>query len=119
MEEVRAVSFGAETFAGGLDAEGVFFGAEAEAAGNAGVEKVEVFVLELGDFSAIQADEVVVAGSDVEVRVVGGLAIAEVDFLEEAGFVEEGKGAVEGGAGGACASGAEAVEELLGREVFV
>ena len=119
LDEVFAVAFGAEGFAAGFDAEGVFDGAEAEAAGDAVVEDVDAAVLELDDLAAVDADEMVVGGVVEEVGVVGGLAVAEVDFLEEAGLGEEAEGAVEGGAGAAGLLAAEAVPEFVGGEVLI
>lgn len=73
--------------------------AVAEASGHAVIEQVEVFVFKLDDFSAIDADKVVVGGAVEEVRVVGGLAVAELDFVNESGFVEQGESTVDGGSG--------------------
>ena len=119
MDEVGAVAVIAEAFAGGLDAEALADGAEAEAAGDAVVEEIEVAVFELDDFAAVDTDEVVVVGMIEEVRVVGGLSVAELDLVDEVGFDEEGEGAVNGGAGGFGTSGTESVEEVIGREVLV
>jgi hypothetical protein len=119
LDEVLAVAFLAEGFAAGFDAEGVLHGAVAEAAGDAVVEDVDAVVLELDDLAAVDADEVVVGGAIEEIGVVGGLTVAEVDFLEEAGFGEEGEGAVEGGAGAAGFMSAEPVPEFVGCEVLV
>ena len=76
-------------------------------------------VLELDHFSAIDTDEVVVVGVVDKVGVVGGLAIAEFDFVDEVGFHKEAKGAVDGGAGGLGTGGAKAFEKFVGREVLV
>lgn len=99
MNEVGAGSAVAEAFAGGLDAEALADGAVAEAAGDAVVEEVEVAVLKFDNFAAINADEVVVVRVGGEVGVVGGLAVAQFDFVDEICFDEEGKGAVNGGTG--------------------
>ena len=119
LEEVLAVAFLAEGFAAGFDAEGVFDGAEAEAASDAVIEDVDAVVLEFDDFAAVDADEVVVGGAIEEIGVVGGLTVAEVDFLEEAGLGEEGEGAVEGGAGGPGGLSTEAFPELVGRKMLI
>lgn len=94
-------------------------GAVAEAGGEAVGLDSEMGVFEFDNLAAIDADEVVVVGVGDEVRVVGGLAVAEFDFVDEAGFHEEAEGAVNGGAGGLGAGGAETVEEFVGGEVFV
>lgn len=76
-------------------------------------------VFEFDDFATVDADEVVVVGVVEEVWVVGGLSVAEFYFADEVGFYEEAEGAVDGGAGGFGAGGAEAVEEFIRGEVFV
>ncbi len=76
-------------------------------------------VFEFDDFAAVDADEVVVIGVVNEVGVVGGLSVAEVNFVNEVGFGKEGEGSVDGGPGGFGAGGAKTVEELVGGEVFV
>ncbi|MFT6864433.1 MAG: hypothetical protein ACJAVK_002998 [Akkermansiaceae bacterium] len=119
MDEVGAGAFLAETFAGGLDAKAFTDGAVAETAGEVVVLEIKVGVLELDHFSAIDTDEVVVVGVVNEVGIVGGLAIAEFDFVDEVCFHEEPEGAVDGGAGGLGTSGAKAFEEFVGREVLV
>ena len=100
LDEVFAGARLAELFAGGLDADGFLGGAEPEAFGDAVLEDVEVGVLEFDDVVAVDADEVVVVWVVDEVGVVVFLVAAEVDFVEEASFGEEGECAVEGGAGG-------------------
>lgn len=119
LEEVGALAFGAQLVTRGLDTEGLFDGAEAEASGEAVVEDFEMVVFELEDFAAINTDEVIVGGAVEEVGVVGGLAVAEVDLVEEVGFSQEREGAIEGGAGGGGALFAKALEEFLCCEVFV
>lgn len=108
-----------QLIAGGLDAEGLLDGAKAEAAGEAVVEDFEVVVFEFEHFATIDADEVIVGGTVEKVGVVGGLAVAEVDLVQEVGFGEEGQGPVDGGTGGGGAHFAEALEEFLGSEVFI
>lgn len=54
-----------------------------------------------------------------EVGVVGGLAVSQFDFVDEVGFHEETKGAVDRGAGGLGTGGSQALEEFIGREVLV
>lgn len=71
---------------------------ESEASGEAIVEEIEMTVFEFDDLAAINTDEVVVGGAVVEVRVIGCLAITEVDFLNEIGFIEKREGAIDGGA---------------------
>jgi hypothetical protein len=119
FDEVRAAAMGPEGFAAGFDTEGVFDGAESEAAGDTVVEDIDSVVLEFDDFAAVDADEVGVGGAIEKIGVVSGLTVAEVDFLEEAGFGEEGEGAVEGGAGGSGGFSAEAFPELVGRKMLV
>jgi len=100
LEEIGAAAFGAEFFAAGFDAEGLLHGSEAQAAGDAVVEDLKVIIFELDDLAAIDADEVVVGWAVEKIWVVGGLAVTEVDFLDECRFDEEAEGAVDGGAGG-------------------
>ena len=119
LDEIGAISLCAKFLAGCFNSEALADRAIAEASGHAVVEEIEVVVFKLDDFSAIDADEVVVGGAVEEVRVVGGLAVAELDFVNEPGFIEEGKSAVNGGAGGCRSGGAEAVEELFRGEMFV
>jgi hypothetical protein len=119
LDEVGAVALGAEGFAAGLDAEGAFHRAESEAAGNAVIEDTDAVVLELDDLAAVDANEVVVGRAVEEVGIVGGLAVAKIDFLEEGGLGEEGESAVEGGSGGAGVRSAEAFPKLVGAEVLV
>lgn len=119
LNEVGAAALSAQLFAAGLDAEGLFDGAESESSREAIVEEVEVFILELDDLSAIDTDEVVVGGALEEIGIVSGLAVAEVDFLQESGLGEEGEGAVEGGAGGGGPGFSEAFPEVVGGEMFM
>ena len=119
LNKIGAVSAGAEFFAGGFDTEALADGSIAETTSDAVVEEIEVVVFKLDDFSAVDTDEVVVGRAVEEVGVVGRLAVAEFDFVNETCFVEQGQGAVNGGSGGRGASGAEAVEKLFGGEVFV
>lgn len=119
LDEVGAGAVFAESFAGGFDTEALANGAEAEASGDAVVQEIEVAVFKLHDFAAIDTDEMVVGGAVEEVGVVGRLAVAQFDFVNEVGLGEESQGAVNGGAGGAGAGGAKTVEEFVGGEVFV
>jgi hypothetical protein len=118
LNEIGAGAAVAEAFAGGFDAEALADGTVAEAAGDAVVEEVEVAVLEFDDFTAINADEVVVVGVGGEVGVVGGLAVAQFDFVDEICFDEEGKGSVNGGTGCLGPDGPEAIKKFIGREMF-
>ena len=119
LDEVSALALGAELIAGGFDAKGLFDRSKAETAGEAVVEDFEVVVFELEHFATINTDEVVVGGAVEEVGVVGGLAVAKIDFVEEVGFGEKGEGAVEGGAGGGGALLAKAFEEFFSSKVLV
>lgn len=109
----------AEFVAVGFDTHALHLGTEAEAAGDAVVEEGDVFVLELDDAVAVDADEVVVLGFVEEIGVVVGLFAAEVDVAEETALDHEGEGAVDGGAGDGAVDAADAVEEFFGVEVFV
>ena len=108
-----------EFVAVGFDAHALHLGAEAEAAGDAVVEEGDVFVFELDDAVAVDADEVIVLGFVEEIGVVVGLFAAEVDVAEEAALDHEGEGAVNGGAGDGAVDAADAVEEFFGVEVLV
>lgn len=119
LDEVGAGAGIAKLFAGGFDADALADRFESESAGDAVVEGIEVVVLEFDHFSAVDADKVVVIWVIEEIGVVGRLSIAEVDFLDEVGFDKESEGAVNGGAGGAGAFAAKAVEEFIGSEVFI
>lgn len=119
LDEVGAGAIFSESFAGGFDTEALANGAETEASGNAVVQEIEVAVFKLDDFAAIDTDEMVVGGAVEEVGVVGGLAVAEFNFVNEVGLGEKGQGAVNGGAGGPGTGGAKTVEEVVGSEVFV
>jgi len=119
LEEIGAAAFGAEFFAAGFDAEGLLHGSEAQAAGDAVVEDLKVIIFELDDLAAIDADEVVVGWAVEKIWVVGGLAVTEVDFLDECRFDEEAESAVNGGAGGLQLAAADAVPELVGGEMVV
>ena len=78
-----------------------------------------MFVFKLDYFSAIDADKVIVSGAVEEVGVVGRLAVAELDFVNEFGFVEQGESAVDGGSGSCRTSRTEAVEELFRSKMLV
>jgi hypothetical protein len=119
LEEIGAAAFGSEFFAAGFDAEGLLHGSEAQAAGDAVVEDFEMIIFELDDLAAIDADEVVVGRAVEKIGVVGGLAVTEVDFLDESRFDEEAEGAVDGGAGGLQLATTDAVPELVGGEMLV
>ncbi len=119
LDQAWAGAFGAELFAAGFNLDGLADGAVAESASHAVVEEFEVGVLELDDFAAVDADEVIVARAFVEIRIVGGLVATEVDFVEQAGFDEQGDGAVDGGAGGVDVLFSDALEEFLGGEMFL
>ena len=81
-DQVRAAAFGPELFAAGFDLDGLADGAKSETAGHAVVEEFEVGVFKLDDFSAVDANKVIVARAVVEVGVVGRLIAAEVNFME-------------------------------------
>ena len=119
LDEVRAAALGAQFLAAGFDAEGLLDGAESKPTGDALVEDLQVVVFELDDPPTIDANEVIVGRFVEKVRVVGGLAVAEVDFLEESGLGEEGEGAIEGGAGGPGIGSVEPLPEFVRREVLV
>jgi len=88
LNEVWARAVLSEFFAGSFDAEILADGAVAEAASDAVVEEIEVAVFKFYDLPAVHADEVVMSGAVAEVRVVGGLAVAEIDFVNEVGLTE-------------------------------
>ena len=119
MNEFRATSLIAKSFAGGFDPKALTDGAVAETAREAVVEEIEVTILEFHDFSAIDTNEVIVVGMVDEVRVVGGLAVPEFNSMNEVGFHQEGQGAVNSGAGSFGAGGAEALKKFVRREVLV
>lgn len=119
LDEVGAISLHTYFFAGRFDSEALADRSVAEASGHTVVEQFEVFVFKFDDFSAIDADKVVVCRAIEEVRVVGGLAVAELDFVNESGFVEQGESAVDGGSGSCRSCRTEAVEELFRSEMFV
>lgn len=119
LDEVGAGAVFAESLAGGFNSQALANRSESEAPGDAVVQEVEVAVFKLDDFPAINTDEVVVGGTVEEVRVVGGLAVAELDFVNEMGLGEEGQSPVNSGAGGTGARGAKAFEEVVGSEMFI
>lgn len=88
-------------------------------AGDAIVEEVDVLVFEFDNFSAIDADEVVVGGFVDEVGVVGFLISAEVDFAQQAGFEEDFDGAIDRGAGGGEVFAACALVEFFVGKVLI
>jgi hypothetical protein len=118
FDEIFADAGGAEFVAAGFDADAFLGGTEAEAAGDAIFEDGDVFVFELDDFAAVDADEVIVIGVIDEIGVVVFLIAAEVDFPEEAGGDEEGDGAIDGGAGGGGIDLAGHFPEFFGGVVF-
>ena len=119
MNQVGATSFGAELLAAGFDLDGLPDRAVAESTGHAVVEKFEVGVLEFNDLAAVDADEMVVARSIVEIRVVGRLVAAEVDLVEQVGLDEQRDRPIDGCPGGIDVLLADPVEEFLGGEVLV
>lgn len=119
LNEVGALAFGAQLFARGLDAEGLFHRAKAKAPCEAVVEDFEVLVFKFQNFAAIDADEVVVGRAVEKVRVVSRLAVAKVDLVKEVGLGQEGEGTIEGSARGGRALFAKAFEQLFGREVIL
>ena len=99
FDEIGATAGRAEFFAGSFDAQALADGAVAETTGHAVVEEIKVVVFKLDDLSAINTDEMIVGRAVEEVGVVGLLAVAELDFVNEFGFVEQGESAVDGGSG--------------------
>ena len=98
MDEIGAGPLFAEFFASSLDSQGLTNRAVAETAGDAIIEEIKVVILEFDHLSAVHADEVVVSGAVNEVWIVSGLAIAELDLVDEICFGEKSEGAINGGA---------------------
>ena len=78
-----------------------------------------MFVLEFNDLATIHADEVIVGWFVEKVGIEGRLSISQVNFLEEPGLREEGKGAVESGPGCLGVRAPQPFPELVGGEVLV
>lgn len=97
LKQVRTSAIGAEFLAARFDAERLLHGAKSESPRDAFVEDLEVVVLELDDFPAVDTDEVIVRWLVEKVGIVGRLAVAQVDFLEEPSLGQERKGAIDGG----------------------
>ena len=111
------MSPGAQFVARGFDAQGTALRLEAETAGEAVLEEIEVLVLEFHYFAAIRADEVIVARVVHEVRIVAGLLQTEIDFPQQSAFDEETEGTVEGGPAGGRVEAARPFPEFIGREM--
>ena len=71
--------------------------AEAELLGDALLQFLEVLVDELDDLAGLDVDQMVVVG--VRRRFIARAAVAELVALEDAGFLEQADGAVDGGDG--------------------
>ena len=76
-------------------------------------------VLELNHAAAIDAEQMVVRRLVVEVRIVGRLVLAEIDFAQQARLHQQPEGAVNSGAGGIGIQLAGAGEELIRGEMLV
>ena len=69
--------------------------AEAELGGDAPLQLLQLLVDELDDVAGLDVDQVVVMG--LGRRFVAGAAVAEIVALEDARFLEQAHGAVDGG----------------------
>ena len=72
----------AEFFAAGFDNERLFGRAEAETSGNTVVEELDVIVFKLDDFTAVDANQVIMGRAINEVGVVSFLVVAEFYFVQ-------------------------------------
>ena len=78
-----------------------------------------MLVFELGDLSAINADEVVVTGTIEEVRIVGRIPVTEVNLVQEVGLDEESQSAVESSSRSRRLAFPRTLEELISSEVLI
>ena len=86
-----------EFFTAGLDLESLPFRSEAQAACCTVIHELNMCVFKFEHLSAVDTNKVIVRWAFDEVRVVSLLVIAEIDFVQEASFYEQGNGAIHRG----------------------
>lgn len=92
---VGALSSRANLIAAGFDAERLFDGTESQSSGDTVIEDLQMIILEFDYFTAVYTDEVIVRRLIQKVRVVGGLSVAEIDFLKQSCLHEQADSPVE------------------------
>jgi len=118
-DQVRAYSFFAELLATGLDLDGLCDSLESMAARHAVIHDIDVRVFKLDDFSTVDAHKVIVRWLVQEVRVIGGLVIAQIDLPQQSCLHQQAKRAVNGGTGSFGIHFPDPVIQLIRSEMFI
>ena len=119
IKQVGALSRGTDFIAAGLDAKRLLYRLETKSPGNTVVENLKVVVLKLDNLAAVDADQVIVGRFFEEVRIISGLAITQVNFLQESGLGEKGEGSVEGCPGCAGIGASQLLPQIISGKVLI